>query len=47
MFATGVENFSFEIVEKCDRAKLNEREVYWIDFYKAQEYGYNMSRGGA
>lgn len=29
----GVENFSFEIVEKCPATKLNEREKYWINFY--------------
>ena len=45
MFTTGVENFTFEVVEECERSLLNEREAYWIEFYKTQEYGYNMTKG--
>ena len=41
----GVENFMFELLEECERAQLNERESYWIDFYQSQDYGYNMTRG--
>jgi hypothetical protein len=33
MMSDGVENFSFEIVEECSRAELNEKEAYWINFY--------------
>lgn len=47
MLEDGVENFSFEIVEECAREELNNREVYWIDFYQTQSYGYNMTKGGA
>lgn len=43
----GPENFTFEILEIVDRGKLNERETYWIDFYKTKEYGLNGTRGGA
>ena len=43
----GIDNFSFEVLEECGRSHLNDREKYYIDFYKAQEWGYNMSRGGA
>lgn len=43
----GPENFTFEILEIVDRGKLNEREVYWIDFYKTKEYGMNGTKGGA
>lgn len=43
----GVENFSFEVLEECPRAELNDREIYWISYYKTNEFGYNMSRGGA
>lgn len=42
MLATGVENFTFEIVEECDRTKLNEREDYWQDYFKAKEFGYSI-----
>ena len=38
----GPENFTFEIVEVCPRSKLNEREDYWQEFYKAKEFGYSM-----
>ena len=38
----GPENFTFEIIEKCSRAKLNEREDYWQEFYKAKEFGYSI-----
>lgn len=47
MMKDGVENFSFEVLEECPRAALNDRETYWIDFYKSQDHGYNMTRGGA
>ena len=42
MLAVGVENFTFEIVEECDRTKLNEREDYWQDYFKAKEFGYSI-----
>ena len=47
MLKDGVENFTFEVLEECERSELNDREKYYIAFYKAQEWGYNMSRGGA
>ena len=39
------ENFTFEVVEQCDNAHLTEREKYWTDFYKAQEFGYSIRKG--
>lgn len=42
MATFGVENFTFEIVEECSRDKLNEREDYWQDFFKAKEFGYSI-----
>lgn len=47
MLKDGVENFTFEVLEECERGQLNDREKYYIEFYRAQEHGYNMSRGGA
>lgn len=38
----GVENFSFEMIEECERSKLNEREDYWQEFFKAKEFGYSI-----
>ena len=45
MFDEGPENFTFEIIEDCERAKLDEKERYWIEFYRAMEFGYNMRCG--
>lgn len=42
----GVNKFSFEVLEKVEKEKLNEREKYWIDFYQTQSYGYNQNKGG-
>ena len=41
------ENFTFEILESVSRDKLNEREQYWIDFYKTKDYGMNGTKGGS
>lgn len=43
----GIENFIFEIVEEVPRSQLNEREVYWINFYKSNLYGLNSTVGGS
>lgn len=43
----GVENFTYEIVETCPKAELNDKERYWIDYFKSQEFGYNETRGNA
>lgn len=42
MLSIGVENFSFEIVEECERPLLNEREDYWQDYFQAKEFGYSI-----
>ena len=42
MLSIGVENFSFEIVEECERNKLNEREDYWQEYFQAKEFGYSI-----
>lgn len=43
MAKDGIENFTFELIEEVsDRLKLDEREDYWQDFYKAKEYGYSI-----
>lgn len=42
MKAIGAENFSFEVIEECERSKLDEREDYWQDFFKAKEFGYSI-----
>jgi hypothetical protein len=42
MYSLGPENFSWEIIEECPQDKLNEREDYWQDYFKAKEYGYSI-----
>lgn len=45
MKKSGIYNFTFEILEEVSRDKLNERESYWINFYKTVEYGLNTKKG--
>lgn len=40
-------DFTFELLEQVPRTELNERETYWISFYKTNDYGLNSTRGGA
>lgn len=43
MAKEGLQNFTFELIEEVsDKTKLDEREDYWQDFYKAKEYGYSI-----
>ena len=43
MFEDGIWNFSFEILEVVEnKDDLNEREKYWINYFSAKEFGYNM-----
>lgn len=42
MRASGPENFSFEVIEECDRSILDEREDYWQLYFKAKEFGYSI-----
>lgn len=47
MQTSGQSNFTFEVLEEVPRTKLNEREIFWIDFYKTREMGLNSTRGGS
>lgn len=40
-------NFLFEILEVVPRTSLNERETYWINFYKTKDFGLNKTAGGS
>ena len=42
MAKEGVENFTFELIEECPAALLNDREKYWQEFFKAKEFGYSI-----
>lgn len=41
----GIDNFTFELIEQCDRTKLNEREKFYIDLYQSKDFGYNQTIG--
>ena len=45
MADSGQYNFTFEILERVTKDKLNERETYWINFYKTKEFGLNKTAG--
>lgn len=42
----GKESFTYEIIEECPLEKLDEREIYWIQYYNSYEKGYNCTKGG-
>lgn len=44
----GKENFIIEEIEKVPQSLLDEREIYWIDFYASTDrnVGYNILKGG-
>lgn len=41
LWEEGIENFTFQVVEFCDRKDLTEREKFYISMYQSKEYGYN------
>ena len=41
----GVDNFTFEILEKCSIQDLNEKERFYIDLYQTKDFGLNGNRG--
>ena len=44
----GENRFKFYIIEECVADILDEREIYYIDYYKTtdSDYGYNLKSGG-
>ena len=44
----GEHNFYIELLEECLQEELNDREMYWISYFKSCNYnfGYNISTGG-
>lgn len=47
MAADGLENFTFEIIEKCSKEQLNKKEKLWIETYSSDKYGYNRTAGSS
>lgn len=49
IFKYGKECFKFEVIEtlnNCSRQLLDDREVYWINYYNSYNTGYNCTKGG-
>ena len=42
----GLDNFTFEILEECNECELDQKEIYWIDYYHGYSQGYNQTTGG-
>lgn len=42
MLAIGPENFTFEVIEECEKNQLDEREDYYQVFFHAIDYGYSI-----
>lgn len=42
MQSIGVENFSFEIIEECERSRLDQQEDYWQEYFEAKTFGYSI-----
>lgn len=47
----GEDNFSFEIIEECNKNELDKKEIYWISYYHSYIKdplcnGYNLTPGG-
>jgi group I intron endonuclease len=44
----GEDNFEFSVIEECLEQELDDKEIYWIDYYHCceAEYGYNSQIGG-
>lgn len=42
MASFGVENFTFEIIEECEKSQLNDKEDYWQNYFEAKEFGYSI-----
>lgn len=44
MLDDGLYNFTFEVIEACDKELLNQKESYFIDMLSAVDYGYNSRK---
>ena len=45
MWEIGPEEFTFEVLSYCNVEELNEKEKYYIEFFKSNEWGFNSTTG--
>ena len=45
MQSEGIWNFSWELLEKCSKEELDEKEKFYISLYQSNEFGYNSTKG--
>lgn len=43
----GIDNFTFELIEECNKTDLNTREKHYIAFFETNIYGLNSTCGGS
>lgn len=42
----GMDKFHMKVIEEVDNDRLDEREIYWIEYYDSYHNGYNATIGG-
>ena len=40
------QNYSFKVIEVCQKEELDTKEIYWIDYYNSFNDGLNKTSGG-
>ena len=43
----GIWNFSWELIEQCDKSLLDEKEKFYIELYQSKNFGYNTMKGNS
>ena len=43
----GIWNFSWELIEQCDKTLLDEKEKFYIELYQSKNFGYNTTKGNS
>lgn len=42
----GIDNFRFEVIEECCIDELDEKEIFWVQYFGGFRNGYNLTIGG-
>jgi len=45
MIEYGIQHFSWEVLEECERSNLDEKEKFFIELYQSKSFGYNTQSG--